>query len=103
MSHEDGRKSRCSEVTMMTNRSSHMPTLTISAMMNSHVVLVRSRLIHSVCGIRPLQKISAQYDHAYGPDQIRFFTMNCSYMFALYQPSKIGRASCRERVCMASG
>ena len=24
----DGRKSRCSEVTMMTNRSNHMPTLT---------------------------------------------------------------------------
>ena len=45
---------------MMTKRSSHIPTLTISAMMNSQVVLVRSRLIHSVCGMMPLQKISAQ-------------------------------------------
>ena len=67
MSHDDTRKSRCSDVTMMTKRSSHMPTLTMRERMNSHVVLLRSFFDHIVCGIRPLQKISAQYDQAYGP------------------------------------
>ena len=61
MSHDDGRKSRCSDVTMITKRSSHIPTLTISDRMNSQVRFVRSFFDHSVCGIRPLQKISAQY------------------------------------------
>ena len=53
---------------MITKRSSHMPTLTMSDMMKSHTVLVRRLLIHSVCGTMPLQKISIQYDHAYGPN-----------------------------------
>ena len=51
MPHDDGRKSRCRLVTMMTNRSSHMPTLTISEMTNSDGTLVRTRLNHSTCGI----------------------------------------------------
>ena len=35
MPHDEGRKSRCRLVTTMTKRSSHMPTFTTSAMMNS--------------------------------------------------------------------
>ena len=34
MPHDDGRKSRCRLVTMMTKRSSHMPTLTTIEMTN---------------------------------------------------------------------
>jgi hypothetical protein len=42
--HETGRKSRCSEVTMMTKRSNHMPMLTKMVMMNSQGMLVRHAL-----------------------------------------------------------
>ena len=38
MPHDDGRKSRCSDVGMMTKRSSHMPTLTNIAVMKSPTV-----------------------------------------------------------------
>ena len=35
MPHDEGRKSRCRLSTMITKRSSHMPTFTMSEMMNS--------------------------------------------------------------------
>ena len=58
--HDEGRKSRCSDVTTMTKRSSHMPTLTMSEMMKSSTTFVRIFLIQSSCGVRTLQRISAQ-------------------------------------------
>ena len=61
MPHDDGRKSRCSEVGMMTKRSSHMPTLTNIAVMNSITGEVRKRLIHINCGASPLQTMSMMY------------------------------------------
>ena len=42
MPHDDGRKSRCRLTTMMTKRSSHMPTLTSSDRMNSRTTLSRT-------------------------------------------------------------
>jgi hypothetical protein len=42
MSHEDGRKSRWRLVTMMMNRSSHMPTLTSSDRTKSSGMLSRT-------------------------------------------------------------
>src|SRR5213075_1838385 len=65
--HDDGRKSRCSEVGMMTKRSSHMPTLTNMAVMNSITGEVRKRLTHIICGARPLQTMSITYIFQYGP------------------------------------
>ena len=47
MPHDEGMKSRLSEVTMMTKRSSHMPTPTNNDMMNSATVLVRMLLNQS--------------------------------------------------------
>jgi hypothetical protein len=35
--HEEGKRSRVSDTTMMTKRSSHIPTEVITAMRNSHV------------------------------------------------------------------
>src|SRR3954454_16242149 len=67
MPHDDGRKSRCSEVGMMTKRSSHMPTLTNMAVMNRPAVDVRMRRNHIICGARPLQTISIAYIFQYGP------------------------------------
>src|SRR5205085_16910 len=61
MPHDDGRKSRESEVGMMTKRSSHMPTFTNMAVTKSPRGLVRMRLNHISCGARPLQTISATY------------------------------------------
>ena len=58
--HDDGRKSRDRLVTMMMKRSSHMPTLTISAMMNSTTTFVRTRLIHSDCTSTMLHASSPQ-------------------------------------------
>jgi hypothetical protein len=45
---------------MITKRSSHMPTFTISEMTNSAGTLVRTRLNQSACGMTTLQRISAQ-------------------------------------------
>ena len=60
MPQDEGRKSRCRLSTMMTKRSSHMPTLTTSAMMKSSGTLVRTRLNQSICGMTTLHRISAQ-------------------------------------------
>ena len=51
----DGRKSRCSEVTMMTKRSNHIPTLTRSEMPKSAGTEARTRRDQRVCGTRRLQ------------------------------------------------
>src|SRR3954471_8622721 len=67
MPHEDGRKSRCRLVTTITNRSSHMPTLTTSAMTNSTAGVRRTRRNQSACGMTTLHVISDQYHPAYGP------------------------------------
>ena len=61
MPHDDGRKSRCRLVTMMTKRSSHMPTLTMSDDDEQQTGDVAATLRNqSICGVRTLQKISAQ-------------------------------------------
>src|SRR5438045_581301 len=65
--HEEGRKSRCSEVGMMTKRSSHMPTFTNIAVTKSIAGEVRKRLTHISCGARPLQTMSMMYIFWYGP------------------------------------
>src|SRR6187397_2859361 len=52
--HDEGRKSRCSDVTTMTKRSSHMPTLTMSEMMKSSRTFVLIFLIQRNCGMTPL-------------------------------------------------
>ena len=61
MPHDDGRKSRDSDVGMMTKRSSHMPTCTNCAVTKSSIGLVRNLLNHIRFGARPLQMISAYY------------------------------------------
>ncbi len=49
---------------MITNRSSHMPTLTISEMTNNSGTLRRTARNQSNWIVRMLQTISAQYDQA---------------------------------------
>src|SRR5262245_34009089 len=82
--HDDGRKSRCRLVTMMTNRSSHMPTLMISDRMKSPTTLVRTRFSHNNCGMITLQRRSPQYVHQYGP-VARLTGTNISNWSPLYQ------------------
>src|SRR5687767_14532821 len=86
IAHDDGRKSRFKLVTMITKRSSHIPRLTTSEIMNSQNGLSRNRLNHRSWIDIPLHRISSQYDHQYGPSHIRFLTMKTSYWLALYQP-----------------
>src|SRR6185369_11512646 len=71
IAHDDGRKSRCKLVTIITNRSSHIPMLTISDITNSIGTFHLTFLDQSNCGIRMLQAINDQYSGAYGP-VIRF-------------------------------
>src|SRR5262245_23894626 len=80
--HDDGRKSRCSEVGMMTKRSSHMPTLTNMAVTNSITGEVRKRLTHMSCGASPLQTMSMAYIFQYGP-WMRLRNMYRSYALPL--------------------
>src|SRR5215510_9945856 len=87
MPHDEGRKSRCSDVTTMTKRSSHMPTLTTIATAKRYIGVVRTLRNHNSCGVMMLQKMSVQYMYQYGPC-IRFQIMKPSYLFALYQPKK---------------
>ena len=58
--HDEGRKSRCRLVTTISNRSSHMPTLTNIEMKKSIAGDVRMLLIHRNCGITMLQRIRDQ-------------------------------------------
>src|SRR5688572_28089050 len=68
--HDDGRKSRLRLVIMITKRSSHIPILTITEITNSQNALSRKRLNHNSWIDIPLQRISSQYDHQYGPYHI---------------------------------
>src|ERR1043165_3485736 len=60
MPHEEGRKSRCRLVTTITNRSSHIPILTITEIIHSKTKFARTFLNQRNWGVNPLQKISAQ-------------------------------------------
>jgi len=82
--HDEGRKSRCRLVTIMTKRSSHMPTLTTIEMQNRNGTLRRRFLIQRRFGAITLHRMSDQYMYQYGPN-MRFRTMKISYSFALYQ------------------
>src|SRR5215471_1300895 len=64
---DDGRKSRCKLVTMMTKRSNHIPTSTIAEIASSTPGLVRTRFHHSACGTSTLHVINPQYANRYGP------------------------------------
>src|SRR4029079_10852632 len=86
IAHDDGRKSRCRLVTMMTNRSSHMPILTMIEITNSQNGLSLNRLNHKLWIAITLQKIRNQYMNQYGPFQIRLVIMKYSYLLALSQP-----------------
>src|SRR3989304_8843936 len=83
----DGRKSRCSEETMITNLSNHMPTLTNVATIIINQGVVRHFLNQNNCGATTLQKTMIQYAQAYGPIA-RLATANCSKIFPLYQAMK---------------
>src|SRR6185436_12432322 len=61
IAHDDGRKSRCKLVTMITNRSSHIPTLTMIEIINSSATFPRARRDHRICGIKILHRINDQY------------------------------------------
>src|SRR5215471_4527031 len=67
MPQDDGRKSRLRLTTMMTNRSSHMPTLMTIEITHSARGFTRVFLNHNSCGIAMLQRISNQYATRYGP------------------------------------
>ena len=70
---------------MMTKRSSHMPTLTISEMTNSAGTFVRTRLNHSSLRHDDVAEDQRPVDRARtGPD-IRFSSMKPSYWSPLYQ------------------
>ena len=85
MPHDDGRKSRCRLVTMMTYRSSHIPMLTTIEITNSTTGEVRTFLHHSNCGMRPLHvTISDQRTTSTGP-VARFQITKRSYSLPLYQ------------------
>ncbi len=60
----DGKKSRVSEVTMISNRSNHIPMFANIATVNTTARFVRIFLIHRICGEIALQKIMIQNDHA---------------------------------------
>src|SRR5947209_10521168 len=51
MPHDDGRKSLCRLVTTITNRSSHMPMLTTTAISQSRTVFLRKNLNQRSCGV----------------------------------------------------
>ena len=60
----EGRKLRCSDVTMITKRSNHMPTFTRMERMNSAGMLRLTRRIHNSCGASALQPAIVQKHHA---------------------------------------
>src|SRR5215467_11920579 len=85
--HDEGRKSRCSDVTMITKRSNHIPMLTTIDRTNSAGMLVRIRLDQKNCGLMTLQLIIVQYAQAYGPSA-RFLKVKNSYGLPLYHDVK---------------
>ena len=61
---DEGKKSRCRLVTMMTNRSNHIPMLTINEITNSSGTFHLAFRDHSICGITILHRINDQYSGA---------------------------------------
>src|SRR5271163_3426112 len=59
----DGRKSRVSEVMMISNRSNHMPTLPHMAATQTTHILLRNRLDHMSWGVTTLQKVMMHQPH----------------------------------------
>src|SRR3954469_2505039 len=74
----DTSASRCSDVTVMTKRSNHMPMFTKNAMTNDAPTLVRIFLNQNSCGMPTLQLTIVQYAHAYGP-KARLMNVKPSY------------------------
>ena len=60
MAQLEGRKSRCSDVTMMTKRSNHMPTLTSIEMTNTTGSVRRTLRNQNNCGTPTLQATMIQ-------------------------------------------
>src|SRR5688572_16798003 len=85
ISHDDGRKSRCSDTTMIMNRSSHIPMLITTLIPNSIARFVRTALDHRSWGTTTLHANSSHVVHQYGPNS-RFLIMNHSYSLPLYHP-----------------
>src|SRR3954453_24163944 len=69
---DDGRKSCCKLVTMITKRSSHIPILTMIEMTKSQNSLSRKRLNHRNWIEIPLQKIRNQYNIQFRTSHIGF-------------------------------
>src|SRR5262245_34843742 len=67
MFHSAGRNARCRLVTMITNRSNHIPTVTAMETMKITSGLVRIALFQKTCGEMTLHEIIVQYAHQYGP------------------------------------
>src|SRR4029077_12497840 len=83
----DGRKSRESDVTMMTKRSNHIPTLTQAATPKMTQGLLRARRDQNTWGAATLQDTIVQYAQAYGPNA-RLMKTNPSAGFPLYHEMK---------------
>src|SRR5882724_13696923 len=79
----DGRKSRVSEVMMISNRSNHIPMLPNNAITKTNQTLVRSFFDHMNCGAIALHQIMIQNDQAYGPNA-RFQKPKRSLWLPLY-------------------
>src|SRR5579885_1867075 len=89
--HELDRKSRCRLVTIMTNRSNHIPMLVVMEMMNITGIDRRIALIQKSCGINTLQVYIDHAAHQYGP-KARFQNVNRSEILPLYQAMKNSQA-----------
>src|SRR4051794_7348421 len=63
----EGRKSRESDVTMMTKRSNHMPMLAKVATMKTMIRFVRAFFDQRISGAKALQKSMIQVLQAYHP------------------------------------
>src|SRR6476646_9134500 len=85
--HDEGKKSRCSEVTMMTKRSNHMPMLMKMLITNITGMLVRSFFDQKSWGEITLQVIIDQYAHQSGP-VARLMNTYFSYGLPEYQAMK---------------
>src|SRR5262249_1102043 len=80
---DDGRKSRLKLTTIITKRSSHIPTLIDIEMPNSQYTLVRIGRIQSSCGMRIFVRMSSQYAQPIGP-MARLIIMYRSQWLPLY-------------------
>ena len=60
---DDGRKSRWSDVTVMTKRSNHIPMFTKIETTNMIGIERRAHLNQKICGMKTLHENIVQYDH----------------------------------------